>query len=96
MLNHRVQPECTVLEDFIKGMLPMPKVIQSCGWIVLVLGFFAHPTDGLGQDPLKRVADRSGIEKVYFSPSVGPGNDFFRYVNDQWLEKTEIPADQSN
>lgn len=74
----------------------MPKVIQSYGWIVLVLGFLIHSTDGLGQDPLDPTADRSGIEKVYFSSSIGPGNDFFRYVNDQWLEKTEIPADQSN
>ena len=28
--------------------------------------------------------------------SVKPGNDFFKYVNGQWLEKTEIPSDRSN
>ncbi len=38
----------------------------------------------------------SGIEKGNFSPKIGPGEDFFRYVNDIWLQQTDIPADQSN
>ncbi|HZP12109.1 MAG TPA: M13 family metallopeptidase [Nevskiaceae bacterium] len=28
-------------------------------------------------------------------PSVQPGDDFFAYVNREWLERTEIPADRS-
>ena len=38
----------------------------------------------------------SGIELENFDTSVSPDEDFFRFVNGQWLEKTRIPADQSN
>jgi putative endopeptidase len=38
----------------------------------------------------------SGIEKENFDLSVAPDEDFFRYVNGQWLAKTKIPDDQSN
>jgi putative endopeptidase len=39
---------------------------------------------------------RSGVERENFSPEIGPGADFFRYVNETWLSGTEIPPDQSN
>lgn len=38
----------------------------------------------------------SGIELENFDKSVSPDDDFFRYVNGQWLAKTKIPDDQSN
>ena len=38
----------------------------------------------------------SGVELENFDKSVSPDEDFFRHVNGQWLEKTKIPADQSN
>ena len=38
----------------------------------------------------------SGIELENFDKSVSPDEDFFRYVNGQWLAKTKIPDDQSN
>lgn len=38
----------------------------------------------------------SGIELENFDKSVPPDEDFFRYVNGQWLAKTKIPDDQSN
>lgn len=38
----------------------------------------------------------SGIELENFDKSVRPDEDFFRYVNGQWLTKTKIPDDQSN
>ncbi len=38
----------------------------------------------------------SGIELENFDKSVSPDEDFFRFVNGQWLEKTKIPSDQSN
>ncbi|MCY2985566.1 MAG: M13 family metallopeptidase [Planctomycetota bacterium] len=38
----------------------------------------------------------SGIELENFDLSVSPDEDFFRFVNGQWLEKTKIPSDQSN
>ncbi|WP_337841532.1 M13 family metallopeptidase [Rheinheimera sp.] len=36
----------------------------------------------------------SGIEVANMDTSVKPQQDFFRYVNGQWLERTEIPADK--
>lgn len=38
----------------------------------------------------------SGIETEYFSTSLGPGADFYEYVNQGWLDKTEIPGDRSD
>lgn len=38
----------------------------------------------------------SGIDVTGFDTSVRPQDDFFRYVNGGWLDRTEIPADKSN
>ncbi|MCF6192737.1 MAG: peptidase M13 [Kangiellaceae bacterium] len=37
----------------------------------------------------------SGIALVNMDKSVRPQDDFYRYVNGAWLDKTEIPADKS-
>lgn len=37
----------------------------------------------------------AGIELANMDMSVAPQQDFFRYVNGQWLENTDIPADKS-
>lgn len=47
------------------------------------------------QDTVKRPLV-SGIELENFDKSVSPEEDFFRFVNGQWLAKTKIPGDQSN
>ena len=36
-----------------------------------------------------------GINVAYMDKSVNPANDFNRYVNGTWLDKTEIPADRT-
>ncbi|MFG0260860.1 MAG: M13 family metallopeptidase [Novipirellula sp. JB048] len=38
----------------------------------------------------------SGIDSSLFSESVTPGQNFYQYANDKWLENTEIPSDKSN
>lgn len=38
----------------------------------------------------------SGIDTSGMQTDVRPQDDFFRYVNGTWMEKTEIPADKSN
>lgn len=38
----------------------------------------------------------SGIDTQGFDSTVRPQDDFYQYVNGQWLAKTEIPADKSN
>jgi len=37
----------------------------------------------------------SGIDPSTFSPTIRPGDDFFRYVNGPWLETHEIPPDKA-
>ena len=36
-----------------------------------------------------------GINTSYMDTNVDPADDFFRYVNGTWLDKTEIPADRT-
>lgn len=38
----------------------------------------------------------SGIDRGLFSDSVPPGDNFYLYANEQWLQTTEIPPDKSN
>lgn len=37
----------------------------------------------------------SGVELENMDTSVRPQDNFFRYINGQWLERTEIPADRA-
>ncbi len=37
-----------------------------------------------------------GIIVENMDTSVRPNDDFFRYVNGSWLDKTEIPADRTS
>ncbi len=37
----------------------------------------------------------SGIRLENFDKQISPGDDFYRYVNDAWLKRTEIPSDQA-
>lgn len=37
-----------------------------------------------------------GVETRHISDTIDPGDDFFRYVNEGWLDTTEIPAGFSN
>ncbi|MBF4517048.1 M13 family metallopeptidase [Flavobacterium sp. ANB] len=36
-----------------------------------------------------------GINVSYMNTKISPGQDFFRYVNGTWLDKTEIPSDRT-
>jgi len=37
-----------------------------------------------------------GINVSYMNTKISPGEDFFRYVNGTWLDKTEIPSDRTS
>ncbi|AMA50583.1 MULTISPECIES: M13 family metallopeptidase [Flavobacterium] len=39
--------------------------------------------------------EKPGINLNYMDKNVKPGDDFFRYVNGAWYDKTEIPADKT-
>ncbi len=45
-------------------------------------------TEGIAQE-------KPGINLNLMDKSVKPGDDFFRYVNGTWYDKTEIPADKT-
>jgi predicted metalloendopeptidase len=38
----------------------------------------------------------SGIDQSNFDTSVRPQDDFYEYVNGNWMKKNEIPADRSS
>lgn len=42
-----------------------------------------------------KFAESHGINLEYMDKNVKPGDDFFRYVNGEWFDKTEIPADRT-
>ncbi len=39
--------------------------------------------------------EKPGINLSYMDKKVKPGDDFFRYVNGTWIDKTEIPSDKT-
>src|SRR5687768_11444156 len=38
---------------------------------------------------------KPGINLSYMDKKVKPNDDFFRYVNGTWMDKTEIPSDKT-
>ncbi len=60
--------------------------------IAMLVAIFASPSSA--QEAPQGAA--SGIEQQYRSRQTKPGDDFYRYINDGWLETTKIPEDQSN
>ena len=55
-----------------------------------------------GQEPATEVeteaapALHSGIDTTYIDPTIRPGDDFYAYLNGEWVEEFELPADKSN
>jgi predicted metalloendopeptidase len=43
-----------------------------------------------------KAGTKLGINPAAMDTSVKPGDDFFRYANGGWLDKTEIPGDRSS
>lgn len=41
------------------------------------------------------VKKEPGINVSFMDKTVKPNNDFFRFVNGTWLDKTEIPSDKT-
>ncbi|MBX7502652.1 M13 family metallopeptidase [Qipengyuania sp. YG27] len=50
----------------------------------------------LGEDTQLAAGTELGIRTDWMDTSVKPGDDFFRFANGGWFDKTEIPADRSN
>jgi putative endopeptidase len=58
--------------------------------LILTLSLFAVLSARAAEPPLK-----SGIDPVNFDTSVKPGEDFFQYVNGNWIKRNPIPAEYS-
>jgi putative endopeptidase len=69
--------------------------VASVSMIAISAPAFAEEkpaAEKLGGPELGRFGfDTSGMDK-----SVDPGDDFYKYANGKWAERTEIPADRSN
>ncbi|MFW2350615.1 M13 family metallopeptidase [Qipengyuania sp.] len=50
----------------------------------------------LGEDTQLAAGTELGIRTDWMDTSVKPGDDFFRFANGGWFDKTDIPADRSN
>ncbi len=66
-----------------------PKTNQKRVLALLAVGFFAT---GVAQETKKT---NPGINLEFMDRQVKPGDDFFRYVNGTWYDKTAIPADRT-
>ncbi|HLV48994.1 MAG TPA: M13 family metallopeptidase [Aliidiomarina sp.] len=44
---------------------------------------------------IKHTTTISGVELENLNTAVNPADDFFQYINGQWLERTQIPADRA-
>jgi putative endopeptidase len=69
----------------------------SLGFLFLSLALYSCKSS---QEPVATTEKTSsqpkiGINTDYMDTSVNPADDFFRYVNGKWLDKTEIPADRT-
>ena len=62
------------------------------GFFALILAFLTIP----GGLQAQQVEPVSGIDIENVDNRQRPQDDFFRYVNGLWLERTQIPADRSN
>jgi putative endopeptidase len=56
----------------------------------------AQNSAGRDQAPMDSAGLQSGLNLEYFDRGIHPGDDFYRFVNGNWLRNTEIPADKSN
>ena len=52
--------------------------------------------NSVAQDSASSSSKVSGIDQSLFSTTVSPGQSFYQYANEKWLEQTKIPADKSN
>jgi len=67
------------------------KITTQCAVAIMALG----STVCTAQASKAVKQQNPGLNLQYMDKTVKPGNDFFRYVNGLWVDKTEIPADKT-
>ncbi|MDK1289596.1 M13 family metallopeptidase [Pseudoalteromonas umbrosa] len=76
----------------------MRKTFAAIG-VALALGLVGCSEQSQTKNTTKVVQQQtlsSGIELDNIDQSIRPQDDFYRFVNGMWLERTEIPADKSS
>ena len=74
-------------------------ITRACLAAGLIIAPLARADDT--KDPSKKLASNrkgkiSGIDTSLFSTKIKPGDNFYLYANEKWLNETKIPADKSN
>ncbi len=67
-------------------------MFKSAAALALILAFVARPT--LGAEPAPLHYGTWGFDLAARDLQTKPGDDFFRYANGAWLDRTPIPADK--
>ncbi|MCP4943234.1 MAG: M13 family metallopeptidase [Planctomycetaceae bacterium] len=65
-------------------------------FLIVALLTFLIPAVSHAAEPKSDEGKVSGIDKTLFSPDITPGENFYWYANQEWLDKTDIPGDKSN
>jgi putative endopeptidase len=68
------------------------KPFKVNAYALLLLGII---NTNVGYAQKKKSTVKPGINVGLMDKTVKPGNDFFRFVNGTWYDKTEIPADKT-
>ncbi len=80
--------------------IPMNVVLCLVSALLLGLGAVVVVADENGKRDSASESQTSekvsGIDQSLFSETVEPGENFYIYANEKWLDDTEIPADKSN
>lgn len=80
----------------------MKNLAQISFYLALTCLAACSPADDVGETRVQSAALPavpmlgSGLDGDNIDTTVTPGDDFYRYVNGNWLQTTEIPADKSN
>jgi putative endopeptidase len=74
-----------------KLLIIMKKVITKR--LLFAIPAFMWVTESQAQTPVKKA--EPGINVSYMDKNTKPNDNFFRFVNGTWLDKTEIPDDRS-
>jgi putative endopeptidase len=83
------------MSQFLRGLLftASVTVIGGCATNTTT----TEPTATAAPEPMPKettLPEGVGINLSYMDTTVSPGEDFFRYVNGNWIDQTEIPGDQ--
>jgi putative endopeptidase len=66
---------------------------SKAGVIAMLTGVLALPL-AIQSDPARPMYGAWGYDTAGADHSTRPGDDFFRYANGGWLDRTAIPADK--